>query len=374
MKRILVVLFASALAAAQAEPVRFHIGTFPARGSAGIYTATLDPETSALSAPVVAAEVRNANWITWHPRGDVLYSVGERTGESWRTSGEVVAWAPRADGTLAVLNRQSTGMGSPCHLGVNRGGTLLVAANYGEGAVLAFPLGPAGEVGPVAQTVRHTGSGPNASRQKEPHAHGVTFDPAGGFVFIPDLGIDRLVGYRVSGAAPRIEASSTATAETPPGAGPRHLAFHPDGRFAYSVNELDATITQFSWDPAAAALRPVRTVKSLPADATMPNTSAEIAAHPNGRFLYVSNRGHDSIAVFVLDPATGAPTLLQNEPSGGRAPRGFALDPAGRFLVSANQDTDRIITLRIDPATGRLTPTGHGIDVPAPVCILFPVK
>lgn len=358
-------------AAVSAAPIRFHIGTFAARDSAGIYTATLDPDTGALSAPALAAPAGNANWIAWHPRAPILYGVNDRREEGGRRVAEVVAYRADAAGQLTVFNREPTGLGGACHLGVDPAGTLLVGALYGEGAVVAYPLDAEGRLQPVAQTIRHAGSGPNAKRQEKPHAHGVTFDATGRFVFIPDLGIDQVVGYRVQPAAPRLTAVPAATAVTPPGAGPRHFVFHPNGRFAYAVNELDATVTQFAWDAAAAALTPVRTVRSLPDGAKMPNTSAEIAVHPNGRALYVSNRGHDSIAVLALEAATGAPTLVENAPAGGRTPRGFALDPSGRWLVVASQDDDRIVSLRIDPDTGRLAATDHALAVPAPVCILF---
>lgn len=374
MKHIVLSVLALGAAASQAEPIRFHIGTYSTRGSEGVYTATLDSETGALSAPVLAAKAESPNWLAWHPQGKVLYAVGDRVeADGKKSGGEVVAYNVAADGTLSARNRQPTGMGAPCHLGVDPSCSMLVGANYGEGAVVTFLLGAAGEIGPVAQTVKHEGSGPHA-RQKTPHAHGVTFDPTGLFVFIPDLGKDQIVGYRAVAPAARIEASAAATASTPAGAGPRHFAFHPNGRFAYSINELDATVTQFAWDGTAGTLKPLGTVKSLPADATTPNTSAEIAVHPSGKFLYASNRGHDSIAVFALDAASGEPKLIQNEASGGKAPRGFAIDPTGHYLVSANQDSDRIITLRIDQATGRLTPTGSGIEVPAPVCIAFGAK
>ncbi len=313
-------LLQAAVASRAAEPIRFHVGTF-ARGSEGIYTATLDPSTGALSGPKLAAQATNANWITWHPRGQVLYAVNDGRSDGGRRVGEVVAFTAAADGTLTELNRQATGLGTPCHLGVHPSGRLLVAADYGGGAVFVFPLDPDGRLEPVAQTILHSGSGPNAKRQEKAHAHGVTFAPDGGHVFIPDLGIDRIVGYRVDVAAVRLADAPAATAATPPGAGPRHFAFHPGGRHAYSINELDFTVTQFSWDAAAGALQAVRSVRSLPEDAAMPNSSAEIEVHPGGRFLYVSNRGHDTIATLALDPATGEPRLLQHAPAGGRTPR-----------------------------------------------------
>lgn len=366
-------LLQAACASRAAEPIRFHIGTF-ARGSEGIYTATLNPDTGALSSPALAGRATNANWITWHPRGHVLYGVNDGRSDSGRRVGEVIAFTAAADGSLTELNRQPTGLGTPCYLGVHPSGRLLVAADYGGGAVMVFPLDAAGRLEPVKQTILHRGSGPNTKRQEKAHAHGVTFAPDGGHVFIPDLGIDRIVGYRVDVAAARLDEAPAATAATPPGAGPRHFVFHPAGRHAYSINELDFTVTQFSWDAAAGALTPVRSVRSLPADVTMPNSSAEIEVHPNGRFLYVSNRGHDTIAALALDSATGEPRLLQHAPAGGRTPRGFALEPAGRYLVSASQDDGRIVTLRIDAESGQLQPTGQAIEVPAPVCIQFPPR
>ncbi|HEX5789554.1 MAG TPA: lactonase family protein [Luteolibacter sp.] len=372
MKSLLITLLATTAVALSATPLRFHIGTYSSRGSEGIYRATLDPQSGALSAPELAAKARNANWLTWHPGGKALYAVGQAADAGdGKSGGEVVAYQVAADGSLQAFSRQATGMGTPCHLGVDPGCSMLIAANYGEGAVLTFPLLEQGGIGPLAQTVKHEGRGPHA-RQQAPHAHGVTFDPLGkAHVFVPDLGIDRIVGYRLLTATARIEAVESATAQSPPGAGPRHLTFHPKGRFAYAVNELDATVTQFEWNPATSSLKPLRTVRSLPEEVTLPNTSAEILVHPTGRFLYVSNRGHDSIAVLTLDDTSGAPTLIQNVPSGGKVPRNFAIDPHGRFLVCANQDSDSIISLKIDPASGRLEATGHSIAVPAPVRILF---
>ena len=262
MNKLVFAAIAATALSAGAAPVRFHIGTYSVRGSEGVYTATLDSETGALSAPVLAAKAESPNWLAWHPLGKVLYAVGDRVeADGKKSGGEVVAYNVAADGTLSVRNRQPTGMGAPCHLGVDPSCSMLIGANYGEGAVVTFLLGAAGEIGPVAQTVKHEGSGPHP-RQKTPHAHGVTFDPTGTFVFIPDLGKDQIVGYRAIGPAARIEAAATATASTPAGAGPRHFAFHPNGKFAYSINELEATVTQFAWDAATGALKPLGTVKS----------------------------------------------------------------------------------------------------------------
>ena len=363
-----------AIPAARADAIRLFIGTFSTRGSEGIYAATLDPDTGVLSGAAPVARAINPNWVAWHPRLPVLYSAEDAINDAGARAGSIAAYAVAADGSLTLLRRQWTGMGGSCHLAADPAGRLLVTADYSAGAVLAFPLDADGAPGPLAQVARHAGSGPSAKRQEAPHAHGVTFAPGAPFVFIPDLGIDRVVGYRITGGATPIEAVLAATAKLPAGAGPRHLAFHPNGRWAYVINELDATVSQFDWDARAGTLTRAQTVRTLREDPPAPNTSAEIIVHPSGRWIYASNRGDDSIAVLKVDATTGAPALVQNVPAGGRTPRGMALDPAGRFLLVASQDEDRIAVLRVDADTGRLEMTDHRAAVPSPVCIAFPPR
>ena len=374
MKALRILVTTAALLATpglRAEPLSLFIGTFSTRGSEGIYATTFDPDTGALSNSTPAAKAINPSWITWHPRLPVLYSAEDALDAAGKRAGSVAAYTMGADGALTLLRRQWTGMGGSCHLAADPAGRLLVTADYGAGAVLAFPLDADGAPGPVAQVVKHAGSGPNAQRQEAPHAHGVTFAPGAPFVFIPDLGIDRVVGYRITDGATPLEAVPAATAELPAGAGPRHLAFHPNGRWAYVINELDATVSQLDWDARGGTLKRVQTMRTLREDQTAPSTSAEIVLHPSGRWLYTSNRGYDTVAVLEIDAKTGAPALVQNVPAGGRTPRGMALDPAGRFLLVASQDEDRIAVLRVDAETGRLEMTDQRMAVPSPVCIAF---
>ncbi len=361
-----------AAGAAGAEEGRtVFLGTYSQRGSQGIYATRMDPSTGRLEAPRPAATVTNPSFLALHPKLPVLYAVSEIGRYEGKPAGAVTAFSiDAATGALAELGREPTGGPVPCHLAVDATGSHLVIANYVDGTVASFPIAPDGRLKPVAQLLRHEGSGPNAQRQKGPHAHGVTFAPANDFVFVPDLGIDRVVGYRFDAATGRLDRHEPASPALHPGAGPRHIAFRPDGKTAYVVNELDATVTAFRWDAKGGTMKPLATVAGVPKDFTAKNTAAEVVVHPSGRFLYSSNRGHDSIAVFTLD-ADGTPAPVQHQPTGGRAPRNFAVDPAGRFLLAANQDTDNILVFRIDSDTGRLTPTGCEIAVPAPVCILF---
>jgi 6-phosphogluconolactonase len=350
---------------------QIYIGTYSQRGSEGIYATRLDPATGRIEAPRPAAKATNPSFLALHPKLPVLYAVNESGRYEGKPVGAVIAFAiDTATGALSQLNSEPTGGPVPCHLAVDATGSHLVIANYVDGTVASFPLAPDGRLRPVGQLLRHEGSGPNAQRQKGPHAHGVTFAPANDFVFIPDLGIDRIVGYRFDARTGRLARHEPASPALHPGAGPRHFAFRPDGKTAYAVNELDATVTAFRWDAAAGELKPFATVPGVPKDFTGKNTAAEVVVHPSGRFLYASNRGHDSIAVFALG-ADGKPEPVQHQSTGGQAPRNFALDPAGRFLVAANQNTDNILAFRVDPETGRLTPTGSEISVAAPVCILF---
>ena len=360
-----------AVAAVAGDSRIAYVGTYSQRGSEGIYLTRLDPDTGRLEAPRPAAQATNPSFLALHPKLPVLYAVNEIGRYEGKPVGAVVAFAiDPVSGALAEINREPTGGATPCHLAVDATGSHLVIANYVDGTVASFPLAPDGRLRPVAHLLRHEGSGPNAQRQKGPHAHGVTFAPANDFVFVPDLGIDRIVGYRFDAKNGRLERCESASPTLHPGAGPRHLVFHPGGRLAYGVNELDATVTAFRWDDGAASLKSFATVSGLPKDFEGKNTAAEVVVHPSGRFVYSSNRGHDSIAVFAIGD-DGTPSLVQHQSTGGRAPRNFTLDPSGRFLVAANQDTDNILVFRVDPETGRLAPAGCEIAVPAPVCVIF---
>lgn len=348
------------------------IGTYSQRGSEGIYAARLDLDSGKLSEPKALAQARNPSFLALHPGGKFLYAVNEVGMDKGKPAGAITAYAfDREKPALLELNSEPTQGTSPCHLAVDASASTVVAANYSSGNAAVFPLAPDGLLRPAAQVLQHEGKGPNKGRQEAPHAHGVTFSPANDHVFITDLGIDRVVGYRFDAKSSRAERSDAATAAVAAGSGARHFVFHPDGKTGYAVNEMDGTVTTFAWDAAKGVLQAKHVTPGLPPDFSGKNGAAEIAVHPSGKFLYSSNRGHDSIAVFALG-ADGKPVPVQHQPTGGRTPRGFAVEPSGRFLLCANMDTDNLVVFRIDAETGRLSPVGSEIKVPAPVCVLAP--
>ncbi len=360
-----VVLFS----AASAESLRVYIGTYTGEGensSKGIYRSTLDLDTGTLSAPVLAAEVRNPSFVEIHPNGKFLYAVSEAGRE-----GSVFAYAiDKATGDLLLLNDASTGGSGPCHVNVDHAGEHVLVANYGSGSASVIPIGSDGKLGEPTGFVQHEGSSVNPSRQKEPHAHSINPSPDDRFVFVADLGIDKIMVYHLDGQSGKIAANDPPFTATKPGAGPRHFAFAPDGRHAYVINELDNTIVAFDYDSAGGVLKEIQTISTLPEGFAGNSWCAEVRVHPSGKFLYGSNRGHNSIAVYRIDPAAGTLTFVECE-AVDKNPRNFNIDPTGRFCLVAGQDGDSVAVLRIDPATGALEPTGHKIAVSKPVCIRF---
>jgi 6-phosphogluconolactonase len=256
-------------------------------------------------------------------------------------------------------------------LAVDQTGKWLVAANYGGGSVSAFPIKSDGSLGEATGFVQHAGASVNQQRQKEPHAHSVNFSPDNRFVLVSDLGLDQVMIYRLDPVKGTLSANNPAFAKVKSGAGPRHFAFHPNKRFGYVINEIDSTVTAFSYQPSNGTLEEVQTISTLPKDYTGKSYTAEIEVHPNGRFLYGSNRGHDSIAVFSIDPRKGNLTTLEQTSTQGKTPRNFAIDPSGSYLFAANQGSDNIVMFKIDQKTGKLTPTGAVLEVPSPVCVAF---
>jgi 6-phosphogluconolactonase len=350
-----------------------YFGTYTAATSKGIYLSSLDLSTGSLSSPVLAAEIRSPSFLALHPNGQFLYAVNEISNFQGKPGGAVTAFAiDPENGKLRQLNQASTLADGPCHLVVDPTGRNVVAANYGGGSVVVIAVEADGRLGSHGSSIQHRGSSVNPQRQQGPHAHGIYLDAANRFAFVPDLGLDRVMIYRFdAGAHSLTPIDPPLYATVKPGAGPRHFAFHPNGRFAYVINELDSTITAFSYDAGQGNLTEAQTVPTLPADFKGQSTTAEIAVHPNGKFLYGSNRGHDSIAVFAIDTATGKLTFAQHEPTQGKTPRNFALDPTGAFLLAANQDSDNVVVFRIDAQSGKLSPTGQSIEVGAPVCVTF---
>ena len=359
-------------AAAVPEGVRVYIGTYTRGGSEGIYVSRLDLATGKLRPAELAAETANPSFVAIHPSRPLVYAVGEMGSFQGKKTGAVSAFAmDRATGKLTLLNQQSSqGMG-PCHVTVDPSGRCVLVANYGGGSIACLPIGRDGRLGEATSAIQHEGSSVDPQRQQRPHAHSMNLDVAGHFAFAADLGLDKILIYRLDAAQGKLTPNDPPWARLAPGSGPRHFAFHPTGRYAYVINELSSTVTAFRYDAECGRLTPLQTISTLPDGFDERNSTAEVQVHPSGKYLYGSNRGHDSIACFAIDAATGKLTAIGHEPTQGKTPRSFGIDPTGRYLLAANQSTDNVVVLRIDAATGVLRPTGHGLDVSMPVCIKF---
>lgn len=369
--RILVIaaLWAGMLSTADGEPLAVYFGTYTGgeNGSKGIYRSTLDPETGELSAPVLAAEAKNPSFLEIHPNGKFVYAVSESGPD-----GIVSAYAiDKETGLLQFLNQQPSGGSGPCHVNIDHTGRNALVANYSSGSVSVIPIEPDGKLAKPTGFVQHEGSSINANRQKGPHAHSVNLSPDNRFAFVADLGIDEIMIYKLDAEKGTITPNDPPFARLKAGSGPRHFAFHPDGKFAYVINELACTVTAFAYDSAAGTLSEIQTIATLPEDFKGSSTCAEVRVHPNGKFLYGSNRGHDSIAVYRIDQAKGTLTLVEFETADIKTPRNFNIDPSGKFCLVANQDSNSVVVFSIDRKTGALEPTGHKISVGKPVCIRF---
>ena len=361
------------------QPLTLYIGTYTSqsklgRRSEGIYRFSLDTRTGALTQQGVTGGIANPTWLALHPSGRVLYAVSEVREYDQRSGGAVVAYARDAiTGELTRINDALTLGAGPCYLSLDPTGHLLMAANYTSGSLTVFPVRADGGLEPASQVIQHAGAGPVADRQEGPHAHSILPDPSGHYVLAADLGIDKVMVYRIDLEANRLEPADPPSADLAPGAGPRHIAFHPNGRWLYVTGELDSTLTVFAWDSERGRLGRVQAISTLPEGWQGINYPAEVAVASSGRFVYMSNRGHDSIAIFAVDEATGRLTPVGHEPTQGAFPRHFALDPTGTFMLVANQDSDNVVVFRVDQVTGKLAPTGHAVEVPMPVCVRFAI-
>ncbi len=382
---IAIVLLSAALAAA-AGPVasqseeagasrtwRVYIGVYTGVGAEGIYLMELDRDSGALEMVGLAGKVENPSFLARHPHKAVLYSVGQGTDAAGARVGLASAHAVDSErGTLTLLNQQPTMGEGPCHAVVHPSGSHLLAANYGGGSAVALPIAEDGSLLPASDLAQHEGAARiHPNRQEAPHAHAVALDASGRFAYVSDLGLDKIMMYRFDAARGTLTANDPPFVALPPGAGPRHFAFHPGSRFAYGVNELDNTVAAFACDSATGRLEALQTIGTLPESFTGENTTAEIKAHPSGRFVYASNRGHDSIACFAVDAESGRLTAIGHASTLGKVPRNFNIAPDGRFLLAANQQSNTIAVFRIDPESGTLEATGALAEAPTPVCVLF---
>lgn len=372
----LAVLSISAIAQAPApgEELLVYFGTYTTQQSRGVYVSRLDLNNGSLSAPTLAAETMSPSFLAVHPSRPFLYAVNEVSAFEKRPSGSVSAFAiDRASGTLSLLNRQSSAGADPAHLVVDRAGRNVLVANYTGGSVAVLPIAADGRLKPATAIVQHKGSSVDPNRQREPHPHGITLDPASRFAYVADLGLDKVQIYRFDAAKGWLTGANPKFAAIRSGSGPRHVTIHPSGRFTYAINEMSCTITVFRVDSKSGGLQELQTVATLPAGQAVDAgySTAEIAVHPSGRFLYGSNRGHDTIVVFAIDAASGKLTVVEHESTQGRTPRGFGIDPSGAYLLVGNQRSDSVVAFRIDQKTGRLTPTGQKVEVGSPVSVAF---
>jgi 6-phosphogluconolactonase len=339
--------------------------------SKGIYAFRYDTSRLALEPLGVVGEMPRPSFLAISPDRRFLYAVSE-LGNNGKSEAFVYAFAiESATGKLALLNRQPSGGGGACHLVVDKSGKFLLVANYGSGSAASFPLKPDGSIGDRVSKIQFEGSGPNLSRQRGPHAHAVVLSPDNRFLFVPDLGTDRIQILRFDSSSGSLTRNAPAEVAVKAGAGPRHLTFSPDGRFAYLVCEMGSLVVAFRYDSSTGGLTEIQSASTLPDGFSGENNSAEIEVDPEGRFLYASNRGHDSVAVFSIDRQTGKLERIQIESTQGRTPRNFAIDPAGRHALVADQDSNRIVLFNRDVQTGKLAFAANTVDVPSPVCLLF---
>ena len=360
------------------DPMLVYVGTYTGTTSQGIYLFRLEAEKPEVSQNIrlvplgLAAASSSPSFLEIDLKRRLLFAVNEVNQFEGKATGGVSAFSiDKAKGTLALINqRPSMGTG-PCHLVLDRSGRYLFVANYGSGSVSVVPVAADGRLGAASHVVQHTGSSVNPDRQKGPHAHCVTVDRANRFVFVCDLGLDKVLAYRFDGQRGRLTAHDPPFAQLKPGAGPRHMVFRPDGRFAYVINELTSTVTTFRYDGDAGVLHDVQTVSTLPEHFDGANTGAEVDVHPSGKWLYASNRGHNSVALFGTDLDNGTLTYVEEQGTGGFKPRHFGIDPSATYLAVGNQDSDTILVARIDSGNGRLKPSGVLANAPSPVCMKF---
>ena len=350
-----------------------YIGTYTQPGkSQGIYALHLDPVTGALSEPRLVGKTISPSFLALHPNHKYLYAVNEVANFEGKKSGAVSAFSiePKS-GQLTFLNQQPSGGEGPCYVGLDHTGKVALVANYNSGSVASFPIEEDGKLKEAATIDQHQGKGANPQRQEGPHAHCFDVDPANHFALANDLGLDKVFVYKFDTAPGKLMPNTPPTASLPPGSGPRHLTFSRDGRYVSCINEIASTVTAFHYDGVKGTLESFQTLSTLPADFHGSSTTAEIILHPSGKFLYGSNRGHDSIAIFSVDQANGKLTPAGHESTQGKTPRGFNIDPSGQYLLAANQNTDNVVSFKIDQNSGALKPTGSTVKVGSPVHVVF---
>lgn len=349
-----------------------YIGTYTSGKSEGIYIYRMNVSSGELKYFNTVKRVVDPSFLAVDGKRRFLYAVNELTEFAGKPGGAISAFSiDQKTGGLNILNQQPSLGGAPCHVIAGATGRFVLVANYTGGNVSVFPVRVDGSLGTATDAVQHRGSSANKERQEAPHPHCVILDRSNRYAFVADLGLDRVMIYNFDSKAGKLMPARQPWAQLNPGAGPRHFTFHPNGRYAYVINELDSTLTAFRCDAVNGTLVSMQTVSALPTDFSGNNDCADLHVSPSGKFLYGSNRGHNSIVVFAINEGTGKLEYLEHAATQGKTPRNFTLDPTGRFLLVANQESDTVVTLGIDPVTGRLEPTGHVAVVPTPVCLKF---
>jgi len=375
MKRILLASLALALSfvpvsadPTTADTVSVYVGSYAKATEPGIHHFTLDLSSGALTAAGGTSGVANPSFVSISPDKKFLFAIGESGGKK---GGAVVSFAiDEKSGALKQLSESISGGSGPCYITADKTGKVVLVANYGGGSVASLPVSADGKLAEPATFVQHTGSSVNKGRQGEPHAHSINVSPDNKFAFAADLGLDKILIYKLDPEKGTMTANDPAFVEIPPGSGPRHFAFHPSAKYAYVCGEMTSTVHAMTYDAAKGELKVIQTLSTLP-EPVKGNSTAECQVHPSGKFVYVSNRGHNSIAVFQVDEATGKLTAAGHAPTGGKTPRNFGVDPSGKILIAANQDSDNVVVFKIDEKTGMPHAAGHEVKVPKPVCVKF---
>jgi 6-phosphogluconolactonase len=358
-------------AGAGGDDTLVYVGTYTGDSSRGIYLFRLQTKNLEVSQNItlvplgLAAETPNPSFLEIDSKRRLLFAVSEVDG------GAVSAYAIDPVGTLTLINRQPSKGAGPCHLVLDRTGRNLLVSNYGSGSVAVLPVAADGRLGAASDMEQHSGKSVNPQRQTGPHAHGVALDPANQFAFACDLGLDKVMVYRFDAERGTLAPHEPPFVELKAGAGPRHMAFRPDGKFAYVINELNSTITAFAYDAKAGALKEIESVTTLPGYYEGPNAAAEIAVHPSGKFLYASNRGNESVVLFGIDPDKGTLTWVEEQNTGGKTPRHFGIEPSAKHMAIVNQDSGTVLASRIDKDNGRLKPSGVFVKIASPACAVF---
>lgn len=351
-----------------------YFGTYTNGGkSKGIYCYRLNLASGKLTEVGVTEGVTNPSFLAIAPSGQFLYACSE-VSEGEKKTGVVAAFKlDRGTGLLKALNHQSSEGAGPCHVSVDKTGQCVLVANYGGGSVASLPVKDDGSLEKAASAIQHTGTGGDPARQKGPHAHSINVSPDNRFAFAADLGLDKVLIYKLDPAHGTLTPNDPAFAATPPAGGPRHFAFHPGGQFAYVCNEMKMSVTAFKYDAEKGALTEIQTISTMPAaDAGMKGLStAEIQVHPSGKFVYCSNRGHDTLAIFAVDEKTGQLTAVGHQSTLGKTPRNFGIDPTGAYVIACNQGSGNVVVFKVDQATGKLSAVGEPVAIPAPVCVKF---